>query len=148
MIEKFKKGGTKKQGSILAQIQQLPKQQQEQVLQAFSQWAQQKGIDINQLQQDQNALEEALGMFMQELQNTQAQKARQGAKLNYIKTLKDQCAEDEEVVYYKRGGSVGCGCKKKEDGGEINKAQKGTAVSNFKKDKNKKKEINPNDTNH
>lgn len=148
MIEKFKKGGTKKQGSILAQIQQLPKQQQEQVLQAFSQWAQQKGIDINQLQQDQNALEEALGMFMQELQGAQAQKARQGAKLNYIKTLKNQCAEDEEVVYYKRGGSVGCGCKKKEDGGEINKAQKGTTVENFKKSKKKTVNINPNDTIH
>lgn len=132
MIEKFKKGGTKKQGSILAQIQQLPKQQQEQVLQAFSQWAEQKGIDINQLQQDQNALEEALGMFMQELQGAQTQKAKQGAKLNYIKTLKNQCAEDEEVVYYKKGGSVGCGCKKKQEGGEIPEDKCGGAVKKFK----------------
>jgi len=47
------------------------------------------------------------------------QSARHGAKLNYIKSLKHQCAEDEEVYYYKRGGSVGCGCKKKEDGGPL-----------------------------
>lgn len=46
-----------------------------------------------------------------------SQKARHGAKLNYIKSLKNQCAEDEELYYYKKGGSVGCGCKKKEDGG-------------------------------
>ena len=55
----------------------------------------------------------------------QAQKVAHGAKLNYFKSLKNQCAEDEEVVYYKKGGSVGCGCKKKEDGGQVNKAEDG-----------------------
>lgn len=55
----------------------------------------------------------------QKQQQTQAKKALHGAKLNYFKSLKHQCAEDEEVVYYKKGGSVGCGCKKKEDGGKI-----------------------------
>jgi hypothetical protein len=36
------------------------------------------------------------------------------------------------VVYFKKGGSVGCGCQKKK-GGEIEKAQNGTkAVSKFK----------------
>jgi hypothetical protein len=66
------------------------------------------------------------------------QSARRGAKLQYLKSLKHQCADDEELYYYKKGGSVGCGCKKKEDGGEIAKAQKGTAVDKFK---NRKKEI-------
>ena len=124
MTQKFQQGG------ILAQIQQLPQEQQQQIMQAFAQWAQQKGVDINQLQQDPNALEQALTQFMQEMQ-TQA--ARHGAKLNYIKSLKNQCPEGEELYYYKKGGSVGCGCKKKEDGGEIEKAQKGTkAVDKFK----------------
>ena len=50
----------------------------------------------------------------------QTKKAAHGTKLNYFKSLKNQCAEDEEVVYFKKGGSVKCGCKKKEDGGEIN----------------------------
>lgn len=61
-------------------------------------------------------------------------KAAKGAKLNYIKSLKHQCAEDEELYYYKKGGSVGCGCKKKEDGGEVKKDCGGSSiVSKFKK---------------
>ena len=63
-----------------------------------------------------------------------AQKALHGAKLNYFKSLKHKCAEDEEVVYYKRGGSVDCGCKKKEEGGEVTSAKDG-AVTKFKKRK-------------
>ena len=125
MINKFQQGG------ILAQLQQLPKEQQQQIMQAFAQWAQQRGVDLNQLQQDPNALEQALGQFMQEMQSQQAQIARHGAKLNYIKSLKHQCAEDEELVYYKRGGSVDCGCKKKmETGGKTPK--KRSPVENFK----------------
>ena len=68
----------------------------------------------------------------------QTKKAAHGTKLTYFKSLKNQCAEDEEVVYFKKGGSVRCGCKKKEDGGEIAKAQNGSAVDKFK---NRKKEI-------
>lgn len=65
-------------------------------------------------------------------QQQQAQKAAHGAKLSYFKSLKNQCAENEEIVYYKKGGSVTCGCKKKEDGGQVNKAQKGSVVDRFK----------------
>jgi hypothetical protein len=81
-------------------------------------------------------------------QKTQA--AKHGAKLNYIKSLKHQCAEDEEVYYFKKGGSVGCGCRKKEDGGEVTKASKGcSAIKKFKAERGKKvPEINPNDTIH
>lgn len=133
MINKFQQGG------IIAQIQQLPKEQQQQIMQAFSQWAQQKGLDINQLQKDPQTLEQALGQFMQEMQSQQTRAARHGAKLQYLKSLKNQCAEDEELYYYKKGGSVGCGCKKKEDGGEIKKAQNG-AVAKFKNDQKKKQQ--------
>lgn len=140
MIKKFQQGGPQ-QGGILAQIQQLPKEQQAQIMQAFAQWAQQKGVDVKQLQQNPQALEQALGQFMQEMQ----QSARHGAKLNYIKSLKHQCAEDEEVYYYKKGGSVGCGCKKKEDGGPLtnrynklkNKVNK--SIEDFKKKEGWKK---------
>jgi hypothetical protein len=59
------------------------------------------------------------------------QSARRGAKLQYLKSLKHQCADDEELYYYKKGGSVGCGCKKKEDGGEIKKTEKGP-IAKFK----------------
>jgi hypothetical protein len=34
-------------------------------------------------------------------------------KLNYVKNLKNQCADDEELVYFKKGGALGCGCRKK-----------------------------------
>ena len=68
----------------------------------------------------------------QKQQQAQTQKALHGAKLNYFKSLKHQCAEDEEVVYYKKGGSVTCGCKKKEQGGEVKKDRKESAVERFK----------------
>ena len=69
---------------------------------------------------------------MENQQKQQATKALHGAKLNYFKSLKHQCAEDEEVVYYKKGGSVTCGCKKKEQGGEVKKDRKDSAVERFK----------------
>lgn len=80
---------------------------------------------------------------MQNQQKQQTTKALHGAKLNYFKSLKHQCAEDEEVVYYKKGGSVTCGCKKKENGGEVPTAKGGSAIEKFKN-----RQINPNDTIH
>lgn len=68
----------------------------------------------------------------QKQQQQQAQKAAHGAKLQYFKSLNHRCAEDEEVVYYKKGGSVTCGCKKKEQGGEVPTAKYGSAVEKFK----------------
>ena len=64
-------------------------------------------------------------------QTKQAQKAEHGAKLQYLKSLKNKCNEDEELVYYKKGGSVDCGCKKKK-GGEINKAKSDNSIERFK----------------
>lgn len=76
-----------------------------------------------------------------ENQQKQAQKALHGAKLQYIRSLKNQCPEGEELYYYKKGGSVSCGCKKKENGGEVVKAQSGgTAVDKFKNDQKKKQQ--------
>ena len=138
MINKFQQGGTTQQGSILQQIQQLPEDQQKQLMQNFTKWAQQKGIDVQQLQNNPQALEQALGQFIQEIQQQQKlQAARHGIKLQYIKKLKHQCADDEELYYYKKGGSIDCGCKKK--GGEVVKANMGV-VANFKEDQKKKQQ--------
>ena len=145
MINKYQQGG-----SVIQQLQQLPKEQQEQIMQAFAQWAQEKGIDIQQIQQDTNSLEQALVQFIQETQQQQVQAAKHGAKLKYVKSLKNMCEEDEELYYYKKGGSLGCGCRKKENGGEIKKAEQG-AVARFKEDYKKqqnKTSISPNDTVH
>ena len=70
----------------------------------------------------------------QEQTPEQKQKAAHGAKLNYLKSLKHKCADDEELYYYKKGGRVGCGCKKKEDGGEMKPKKDcgGGAVAKFK----------------
>lgn len=48
-----------------------------------------------------------------EYKKKQAQKAAHGAKLTYLRKLKNICKEDEELIYYKKGGSLGCGCVKK-----------------------------------
>lgn len=73
-------------------------------------------------------------MKKQQQSQEQVKAAAHGAKLSYFKNLKNQCAEDEEVVYYKKGGSVKCGCKKKEQGGEVPVTKNGcSAVEKFKK---------------
>lgn len=64
-------------------------------------------------------------------QTKQAQKAEHGTKLQYLKSLKNKCNEDEELVYYKKGGTVDCGCVKKK-GGEINKAKSDNPIERFK----------------
>lgn len=55
---------------------------------------------------------------MTQEQNKKTKKALHGAKLQYVKNLKHICNEDEELVYFKKGGKVGCGCVKKADGGK------------------------------
>lgn len=134
MINKFQQGG-KQQDAVMQFVQGIA-----QVLQADPN----KVIQI--AQQNPKALEQAVKVFQQTQDINQAaqaftqsiQKAKQGAKLNYLKSLKHQCADDEELYYYKKGGSVGCGCKKKEDGGEVVKAS--TGVELFREDQKKKKQ--------
>lgn len=60
--------------------------------------------------------------YYEEFSKKKLKKAAHGSKLQYFKRLKHQCAEDEELAYFKNGGSVGCGCvKKKMEGGEVPK---------------------------
>lgn len=130
MINKFQQGG--KQDAVMQFVQGLAQTLQadpQQVIQIAQQNPQALEAAIQTYQQTKD-IKQAAQTFQQAVQQ-QTQAARHGAKLNYIKSLKNQCAEDEEVVYYKKGGSVGCGCKKKEDGGEIKKAEQ-DAVAKFK----------------
>ena len=92
------------QGSILQEIAKLPQDQQKQIMTAFGKWAQSKGLNIQQLQGNEQALEQALIQFLQEMQG--AQKARLGAKLNYIRSLKGNAPEGMDIEYYKCGGQV------------------------------------------
>ncbi len=106
MINKYQAGGAAPQGSILQEIAKLPQEQQKKIMTAFGKWAQAKGLNIQQLQGNEQALEQAMGQFLQEVQSQQAPKARLGAKLNYIRTLKGNAPEGMVVEYYKCGGQT------------------------------------------
>lgn len=58
--------------------------------------------------------------------------ARLGAKLNYIKRLKEDCPEGQELVYFKKGGRFCKVCQEKK-GGTVDE------VANFKKARKDKK---------
>lgn len=150
MIKKFQQGGQADQ-AIMQFVQRIAQELQadpQQVVQAARQnpEALKAAVQVFQKTQDIKQAAQAFAQAVQ--QKTQA--AKHGAKLNYIKSLKHQCAEGEEVYYFKKGGSVGCGCRKKEDGGEVKKAGLGCSViKKFKAERGKKvPEINPNDTIH
>lgn len=144
MIRKFQQGGGA-QNAIMQFVQALA-----QTLQAdpneIAQAAQQnpKALEAAaQTYQETQDINQAAQVFTQALQQ-QVQAARHGAKLQYLKSLKNKCADDEELVYFKKGGSLDCGCKKK--GGEVTKANMG-AIANFKEDQKKKKQQKPKWTN-
>ena len=95
--------GTNDSNKIQKYLKGLDKEQQQQLAQEYQQWKAKRKI-----------------------------KAAHGAKLSYIKSLKHICPEGEELVYFKKGGKTGCGCQKKETGGEVEKAEKGI-VAKFKR---------------
>lgn len=86
--------------------------------------------------------------FIQSMQ-TGTQSAKNGAKLNYIKSLRGKCPEGYELGFFKEGGKVCTKCiAKQERQGAIQfrpmQGEKGTKmVQDFKKElKNKKDKIN------
>ena len=99
----YQTGGTV-QSSVLQEIAKLPQDQQKQIMTAFGKWAQSKGLNLQQLQGNEQVLEQALTQFLQEMQG--ARKARLGAKLNYIRSLKGNAPEGMDIEYYKCGGQV------------------------------------------
>lgn len=147
MTRKYQEGGqltdTQQQGlQYLAQMyaQQTgkdPQQDQEGFMQFVQQLAQQAGVqDIGQL----------LDMVYQQAQG-QAQAARRGAKLNYLRKLTGKCPEGYELQYFKAGGRVcskcvakkkvqsdKCGNKVKKNcfGKKMIKAQTGTIFNKIK----------------
>ena len=131
MINKFQAGGAATQGSILQEIAKLPQDQQKKIMTAFGKWAQAKGLNIQQLQGNEQALEQAMGQFLQEMQASQAPKARLGAKLNYIRTLKGNAPEGMVVEYYKCGGQTKKKFVKAAGGEKVKDGKK--EIADFKK---------------
>lgn len=118
---------------VLQKVQQLPEQQKKAFLTQFAQWAQQNGLNIQELQQNPKALEEAMTAFLQTMQNGQQPvSAKLGAKLNYIKYIKGGCPEGQEVVYFKKGGLI---CKKCVEKGTTEPKTSGRDVIKAFKDK-------------
>jgi hypothetical protein len=98
---------------------------------AFGKWAQAKGLNIQQLQGNEQALEQAMGQFLQEMQQTP--KARLGAKLNYIRTLKGNAPEGMVIEYYKCGGQTKKKFVKAAGGEKVKDGKK--EIADFKKKK-------------
>ena len=62
--------------------------------------------------------------------------ARKGAKLNYLKSLKGDCPEGEEVVYFQKGGNI---CKKCEKKKQETLKKTNDSIEEFKKGRKTKK---------
>lgn len=110
-------------------------EQVRQLVQAAAQGNKEASAQIQQIvsaaeQGDQQA-QQILYLIQQEIQAMQM--AKRGAKLNYIKSLKGDCPEGEELVYFKKGGSI---CKKCE---KVKQDKKLNAVEEFKKGRKCKK---------
>lgn len=141
---KFEKGGQMYKYSAGAQMvqpqqasgQQGIEQQAMTLVQAAMQGDQQANQTIQKIMQaaqqgDQQAAQVAklLQAIVQQMKGSR--KARLGAKLDYIKQSIGECPEDQEVVYFKKGGEICkiCAGKKMQDGG------KSDPIKNFKKKK-------------
>lgn len=117
MTQKYQQGGAAPQGDPQEQIIQL--------VQAAMGGDQQASAQIQQIMQaaqqgDQQAaqLAEMIMQIANQMQGgapeqSEAQIARNGAKLNYIKRLKGECPEGYEMAYFKAGGKVCKKCQKK-----------------------------------
>lgn len=133
---KFQQGGktSSQQDAVMQFVKALAQTLQadpQQVIQAAQQNPEALKSAVQVYQESKGDIQKAAQAFSQVLQS-KTQAAKHGAKLNYLKSLKNQCADDEELYYFKKGGSIGCGCKKKEQGGEL-KEKKESTVSKFKK---------------
>lgn len=133
----FQQGGKLEdsQKAFVAYLIQVSGAQSEQELNDFIQSLGEEGLK-QQYQQ-----------FVQTMQNG-TQSARNGAKLNYIKSLRGLCPDGYELGYFKEGGQICAKCvEKREKMGGIPfrplQGEKGTkVVQDFKKDlKNKKDKI-------
>lgn len=132
LIKKHQQGGNMEQ-DIQAQVKQL--------VQAVAAGDQQAAEQVKQIMQaaeqgDQQALQIAQ-MIQAEIEAIKS--AKRGAKLNYIKSLKGDCPDGEEVVYFQKGGQLCKACQKKHDKMIAEKGKKLNPVEEFKKGRKTKK---------
>ncbi len=80
-------------------------------------------------QMGEEGLKQAYQEFLQYMQQQQAQVAKLGAKLNYIKQLRGECPDGYEMKMFKSGGAICKKCVKKSQ--EANKVKK-SPIEEFK----------------
>ena len=132
MINKYQQGG--KQDPVMKFVQDIAQTLQtdpNQIIQIAQQDPEILKAAVEVYKQTQD-IGKAAQAFQQAYQN-KTKAAKRGAKLEYIRSLKHQCPEGEELVYYKQGGSVGCGCVKKGQSGT--EMPKNNPVKKFKERK-------------
>lgn len=113
MITKFQQGGQAANQKALMQfvqgIAQVLKIDPKQIVQIVQQKPESLNAAVQVFQQTQD-IQQAAQAFAQSVQ-----KAKQGAKLQYLNSLKGICKKDEELVYMKSGGKVCSVCQKKKE---------------------------------
>ena len=113
MITKFQQGGqTANQKALMQFVQgiaQVLKIDPRQIVQIVQQKPESLNAAVQVFQQTQD-IQQAAQAFAQSVQ-----KAKQGAKLQYLNSLKGICKKDEELVYMKSGGKVCSVCQKKKE---------------------------------
>lgn len=128
------KSTSKEQDAVMQFVKALAQTLQadpQQVIQAAQQNPEALKSAVQVYQESKGDIQKAAQAFSQAI-SSKTQAAKHGAKLNYLKSLKNKCAEDEELVYFKKGGKVGCGCvKKTQEGGNVPKKE--SSVMKFKK---------------
>lgn len=114
-------------------------QQIVQLVQMAMQGDEQANQQIQQIMQaakqgDQQAVQIAqmIQQVAQQLQGQQVQTAKFGAKLNYIKYLRNQCPEGYEMQTFRKGGAICKKCIRKKQAGDVMDAPRGNAVDQFK----------------
>lgn len=132
LIKRHQQGGNVEQ-DIQAQVKQL--------VQAVANGDQQAAEQVKQIMQaaeqgDQQALQIAQ-MIQAEIEAIKS--AKRGAKLNYIKSLKGDCPDGEEVVYFKKGGEICKACQKKHSNMVAEKDKNLNVIEEFKKGRKTKK---------
>ena len=113
MITKFQQGGQAANQKALMQfvqgIAQVLKIDPKQIVQIVQQKPESLNAAVQVFYQTQD-IQQAAQAFAQSVQ-----KAKQGAKLQYLNSLKGICKKDEELVYMKSGGQICSVCQKKKE---------------------------------
>lgn len=113
MVTKFQQGGQAVSQKDLIQviqgIAQVLKIDPKQIVQIAQREPESLNTAVQVFYQTQD-IQQAAQAFTQSIQ-----KAKQGAKLQYLNSLKGICKKDEELVYMKSGGKVCSVCQKKKE---------------------------------